>query len=113
MEIVNWSAEDKRDRHSMLAWAIISLITEAGQSDPEAEAKLSAPAADAKRLEIECRINGVEVSLVKLLARLESEYKRQIVVDTQKLAEEQFSGLYSTLDDCRRKLREILKLGEE
>lgn len=112
-EIVNWVKEHERD--NMLAWVIISLMTEATEANRERgdEWAKKFDGMDSTKIEIECRINGVEVSFTKLVERINDQHDVLVREAAFKLAVEKFDGLYQAMDDAKRKLREVLQLGEE
>lgn len=110
MEVINYLEEDQRNHKGMLAWAIITLMTDT--ADP-GDTLWKFDKVDGSKLEVECRINGVEVSFTKLMNHVEAQMDQLIAEAADKLINEKFRRLDDTLTAARRKCREVLGLGED
>lgn len=95
MEIIDWINEEEKgswDRPNLVAWALIEAMSEKS-TDVDKVFKEEDKPFNPKALEVEFKVNGVEVSfkhvaglLDKHISQLETEIKNSMIKDTaQKL----------------------------
>lgn len=108
MEIVNWLEHEEKDRWNrtnLVAWALIEAMSEKQEQSGQDIKELFTPF-EPQALQVEFKINGVEVSFVSLMDRIqahiegiEADCRATMVKDAAKDIIDHLQNKYRTYED--------------
>jgi len=91
VEVINWI--DEEARKTWLGYALIHLLSATGQPFK--------PSPDPTTMQVECKIDGVTVSLRELVDHISKDFDRQVAYAARELVKER----YAKIDDYLYRLK--------